>query len=215
MRLTLFGPPASGKGTQGRRLAKQLQLEYLSTGALLRSHVEKGTEVGHIAEPILARGGYLPDDLMCEMIGQWVDEKKGGWLIDGFPRSVPQADFLDKKLIESGQMLDAAIGLEAPFEMLLSRIRNRVECLNCHWSGHQNESINDGRCPDCSESVQSRSDDSEENFTSRFKEFQRLTEPLVDYYRDKGLLCSCDATASRDDVTQEILKRLQPAQHTA
>ncbi len=211
MRLTLFGPPASGKGTQGRRLAKHLKLEYLSTGALLRSHVEQGTEVGCIAEPILARGGYLPDDLMCEMVGQWIDEKKEGWLIDGFPRSVPQARFMDEKLASRGMALDAVVALDAPYGELLSRISNRVECLNCHWSGHRDEASEGDECPECADTVKTRSDDSIENFTSRFREYERLTQPLIDYYREKGLLCSCDGTLSRDDVTQEILKGLQPA----
>ena len=91
LRIVLLGPPASGKGTQGRRLAATLGLGYLSTGALLREQVENKTPLGNLAEPILARGEYLPDDLMCRILGDWLERQSGGWVLDGFPRSLPQA----------------------------------------------------------------------------------------------------------------------------
>ena len=93
LRVVLLGPPASGKGTQGRRLAASLGLGYLSTGALLREHVENGTELGKQAEPILARGEYLPDDLMCPILADWLARQNGGWVLDGFPRSRPTGGF--------------------------------------------------------------------------------------------------------------------------
>jgi len=189
-------------------LAKRLDLQYLSTGALLRQNVEDKTKLGLIADPILARGGYLPDDLMCDMIGEWVAQAPGGWLLDGFPRSVPQAEFLDQQLAATENRLDAALSLEAPFDELLSRISDRVECLSCRWSGHHKETDKMGHCPECGEIVQKRSDDSVDNFTNRFREYERLTQPLAAYYQERGLLCACDATASRDEVTCQLLKQL-------
>ena len=207
LRIVLLGPPASGKGTQGRRLAESLDLGYLSTGALLREHVEDGTELGKLAEPMLARGEYLPDDLMCRILGDWISKQTGGWVLDGFPRSLPQAEFLDHWLAERNQRLDAAISLEVPFEELLSRIRNRVECPECRWSGQKSGTKPGMRCPVCGAEVAARADDSEENFTSRHNEFVRLVTPVIARYRKLDLLSACDATAAKDEVAQSLLAR--------
>lgn len=208
-RLVLFGPPASGKGTQGRRLAAELGLAYLSTGALLREQVEGGTALGKLAEPILARGKYLPDELMDQVLEDWLARQSGGWVLDGYPRSVPQARFLDGLLVQRGLNLDAAISLDAPFDELLSRIRDRVECPECRWSGRKSQTRGDHQCPECSTPVEARPDDSEENFTQRYQEFLRLTKPLVGYYEERNLLCPCDATAPRDEVTASLLACLR------
>ena len=133
----MLGPPASGKGTQGRRLADSLGLAYLSTGALLREEMERGSVLGEKARPILARGGYLPDELMFPILAEWLEGRLGGWVLDGFPRSVPQAAFLDEWLARHGLKLDAAIALEVPIEELVERIRNRVECPECRWTGQR------------------------------------------------------------------------------
>ena len=148
-RVVLLGPPASGKGTQGRRLAEDLGLAYLSTGALLRSAVEEGTELGKQAEPILARGEYLPDSLMCPIMGEWLAKQSSGWVLDGFPRSLQQVDFLAGWLSEHGQKLSAAVLLEVPLDELLVRIGNRIECPECRWSGRRQELNRADRCPEC------------------------------------------------------------------
>jgi adenylate kinase len=205
-RVVLLGPPASGKGTQGRRLAASLGLGYLSTGALLREHVENGTELGKQAKPILDRGEYLPDGLMCPILADWLDRQTGGWVLDGFPRSVPQAVFLDQWLDSRGMRLDAAISLEVPFDELLTRIRSRVECPECRWSGQRPQLVSDGKCPKCGSTAGSRADDTEDNFTSRHAEFVSLTEPVIERYRGLGLLSACDATAAQDEVSANLLK---------
>ncbi len=214
LRLVLLGPPASGKGTQGRELAASLGLGCLSTGALLREEVEVGTDLGKLAQPILARGEYLPDDLMCRILADWHSRQTGGWVLDGFPRSVPQADFLDSLLAERGLKLDAAISLEVPFDELLARMHGRVECPECRWSGQTGEMGADKRCPACGSPVISRPDDSVENFTSRYQEFLRLTRPLIRYYQERSLLSPCDATAPRDEVTAELLGRFGSARNS-
>jgi adenylate kinase len=208
LRIVLLGPPASGKGTQGRRLAATLGLGYLSTGALLREQVEGGTPVGKLAEPILARGEYLPDDLMCRILGGWLERQQAGWVLDGFPRSLPQAEHLDGWLASHGLKLDAAILLEVPHEVLVSRIRKRVECPECRWSGQADETADDGRCQLCGTPVSPRSDDSEENFNSRHREFIRLTSPVIEYYQELKLLKRCDATASQDEVAAGLIQLL-------
>jgi adenylate kinase len=182
-----------------------LGLGYLSTGAVLREHVEVGTDLGKQAEPILARGEYLPDELMCPIIADWLSRQTGGWVLDGFPRSLPQAVFLEGWLAQRGWKIDTAVSLEVPLSDLVARIRDRVECPECRWSGKARELEADEKCPLCITPASRRADDSEENFLSRHAEFDRLTQPVVEHYRRLGLLSPCDATAPQDEVTASLL----------
>ncbi|MES2659445.1 MAG: nucleoside monophosphate kinase [Verrucomicrobiota bacterium] len=206
LRVVLLGPPASGKGTQGRRLAASLGLGYLSTGALLREQMEQGTELGKQAEPILARGEYLPDDLMCPILADWLSRQTGGWVLDGFPRSMPQAVFLDDWLADRNLKIDAAVSLEVPFSELIARIHDRVECPSCRWTGQKAQLKTGESCPACDHLAGPRADDSEENFRSRHAEFVHLTQPVIDHYRAAGLLSACDATAPQDEVAARLLR---------
>lgn len=204
LRIVLLGPPASGKGTQGRRLAENLGLGYLSTGAVLREQVENQTELGKTAAPFLASGQYLPDDLMCQIIADWLGKQSGGWVLDGFPRSLPQAVFLDEWLAQHCLTIDCALSLEVPFEVLLERMNQRVECPECRWTG-QRRQLRDGKsCPVCGQTAQLRADDNEENFRKRYQEFEKLTLPVIEHYRDLNRLFACDATAPQDEVASKI-----------
>lgn len=191
-------------------MAESLGLGYLSTGALLREEVEKQSELGCLAEPILARGHYLPDELMCRILADWLGKQSHGWLLDGFPRSLPQAGFLDQWLADHRMGLNAAVSLEVPFEVLLGRIGGRVECPDCRWSG-QAEQTNEGNaCPSCGHPVAARSDDSITNFTERHAEFERLTRPVIGYYQERGVLFRCNATKPQDDVAAILLQHFSP-----
>jgi len=211
MRLVLLGPPASGKGTQGRRLADRFGSNYLSTGALLREAVENRTRLGLAAEPVLARGGYLPDDLISPILGEWLDRHKNGpgWVIDGFPRTLTQAKFLEKWLGDRGAELDAAISLEAPFDELVSRTGDRVECPDCRWTGQRGELSDHGKCPECSGPAEARADDDEGNFRCRHSQFIENTIPAIDFYRETGRLISVPATGTRDQTTSAIVSSLE------
>ncbi|MGD7652878.1 MAG: adenylate kinase family protein [Verrucomicrobiales bacterium] len=205
----MLGPSAAGKGTQGRRLAAAFNLEYLSTGALLREEMSRQSELGEFARPILARGGYLPDDLMCRMIDSWLATHQGGWVLDGFPRSLPQLEWLDRKLAGLGQSLDAAVSIEVPAEQLLARILARVECPACRWSGDRSQTDN-GTCPACRAATRQRADDTEENFRQRIVEFERLTQAVVARYAEMGILVRIDGTSCPDKVAERILSHFNP-----
>ena len=209
LRLVLLGPPASGKGTQGRRLAEELGLPYLGTGALLRSAVEDGTALGQQAAPILARGEYLPDSLMCPIMAEWLESQPGGWVLDGFPRSIPQADFLEAWLAGKQQRLDAAIVLEVPLETLLVRLSNRLECPECRWSGRLEDLNGAGRCPECGGVAAPRADDTPSNFRSRLAEYEENTLPVVLRYEQAGVLHRFDATPAPDVVASRLLDLVQ------
>lgn len=208
LRLVMIGPPASGKGTQARRLARACDLSYLSTGALLREHIAKGSEIGRLAQPILERGGYLPDDCMCAMVGKWLEQAGPSWILDGFPRSPGQADFLAQWLERRGWSLSGALALEAPCEVLEQRIAARVECPACRWSGGAEET-DDHCCPECGQRTESREDDTLENFRSRHRAYFTSAKPLIESYRARGELCACEATGSRDEVTSKLLHQLK------
>ena len=204
-RIVLLGPPASGKGTQGRQLAESRGLGYLSTGALLREQVENQTPLGQQAAPILARGEYLPDELMHPILGDWLSKQSAGWVLDGFPRSVPQAIFLENWLADHDQKLDAAVSLEVPFEQLIARIRDRVECPSCRWSGQVSQLVEETKCPKCGTAAGKRSDDDEDNFRNRYAEFETLTAPVIAHFKNRGILRSADATPPPDEVAAKIL----------
>jgi adenylate kinase len=210
MRIVLLGPPASGKGTQGRAIASRLGLNYLSTGALLREAIETRCDLGLAAEPILARGGYLPDALIEPILGEWLDrhDSKNGWVLDGFPRSLGQAHYLDQWLAKRGKKLDLAIALVAPYEKLVSRIRSRVECPDCRWSGKTDELLS-GNCPVCGGAAKMRRDDDEENFKNRHAEYVAYTFPVIDYYREAGCLFSLSAADSREVISSTILAHIE------
>lgn len=209
LHLIVLGPPASGKGTQGRRLAADLGLSYLSTGALLREAVENRTPAGLEAEPILARGGYVSDELMASLMEPWLVKNQSGWVLDGYPRTIAQDDFLHQWLADRGQRLDAAISLEVPKEVLIDRIRHRVECPDCRWSGQREETDGTCRCPKCGGDARARKDDTLENFLSRFDEFSLHTQPVIERYASRGGLLTCDATTPVDQVAAELLTSVQ------
>lgn len=206
LNLILLGPPASGKGTQGRRLAESLGLAYLSTGALLREAVAAGTPAGREVEPVLARGGYVPDQLMGGILTPWLEQHAVGWVLDGYPRTLAQDDYLREWLARRGEQIDAAVSLEVPRDELVCRIEGRVECAACRWSGQCEDLDGSGCCPECGGEAAARSDDTLDNFLSRHAEFESHTLPVVERYREAGLLLACDATAPVAEVSKRLLQ---------
>jgi len=207
MRFVLIGPPASGKGTQGHRLAGDLALSYLSTGYLLRSQIREKTPEGLEADVFLKNGQYVPDTLIFPMVERWLDKHQDNWIIDGFPRTLSQAEGFDKLLGRTGGSLNRAIALEASFDTLAARVSKRVQCPNCSAVSSQ---VNDpaGSLCKCGGLFRVRFDDDLENFRSRHQQFERFTLPVVDFYRKSGRLKRIDASGSADDVFERLQSKL-------
>lgn len=195
--LVFLGPPASGKGTQGRRLAEENGLAYLSTGALLRGALRADTELGRLAKPYLDRGEYVPDEIMVPMVLEWVSKQKEGWLLDGFPRTVPQADALDAAL----GVPPSAIVLHVPDEELRRRVTCRLECVDCHRVAREGEGTH---CPTCQGVLAPRADDASASFESRLAEYRRLVVPAITYYCDRMRARIVNGTGSPDEVYARV-----------
>ncbi|YCM43638.1 nucleoside monophosphate kinase [Verrucomicrobiaceae bacterium 227] len=191
--LVFLGPPASGKGTQGRRLAEAHGLAYLSTGALLRRALSDDTELGKKARPFLDRGEFVPDAVMVPMVIEWVLAQENGWLLDGFPRTVPQAEALDAAL----EVKPSAIVLHVPDDELRRRVVCRLECQSCHRVASEGGGT---QCPKCGGLLAPRADDSAANFESRLAGYRRLVKPTIQYYCDRWRARIVNGTGSPDEV---------------
>ncbi len=201
-RVLLLGPPASGKGTQARYLVSLLDVPCLGTGKLLRSEIEKSTEIGKLAEQYINNGEYVPDQVIMDMVKSWLNEEPqviSGWLIDGFPRTFPQAEALQEM-----REPELVIALDVPEDELERRISMRRECFACHATVAVNDS-EQVQCPICNaDALTSRSDDAIDSFKVRCANFKELTTPLFNYYAAKGILRKVDGTQHPDTISNEI-----------
>ena len=209
MNLVLLGPPGAGKGTQAKLLEDSRSLVKLSTGDMLRAAVAAGTELGRKAGDIMERGQLVPDDLVIELIAERMDEDGGGegFILDGFPRTIAQAEALDRLLKERGKKLDRVIVMEVDDEALIERIAGRFACANCGEGYHDLYKMPkvEGVCDRCgSAEFVRRRDDNEEVVRSRLKAYHAQTEPLIDYYTRQGKVRTVDGMADIATVEKEI-----------
>ena len=216
MRLVLLGPPGAGKGTQAARLKERYGVAHLSTGDMLREAVAAGTEVGREAEGIMARGQLVPDELINRVVAERIGKPDcaGGFILDGFPRTIAQAGALDEMLAERGLKLDAVIEIEVDDEALVDRIAGRYACAKCGALYHDSAKPTTvpGKCDACgSTAFVRRADDKPETVRARLRAYHDQTAPLLPYYRDKGLLVTVDGMAAIDHVSEEIARRLEGA----
>jgi adenylate kinase len=213
MNLVLLGPPGAGKGTQAKLLEDRYGLVKLSTGDMLRAAVAAGTELGRKAGAIMQRGELVPDDLVIGLIAERIDadEATRGYILDGFPRTIAQAEALDRLLDERGKKLDSVVVMEVDDDALVERITGRFACANCGEGYHDvnKQPKVPGVCDRCgaTEFVR-RSDDTEEVVRSRLKAYHAQTKPLIEFYRKQGKLKAVDGMAAIAAVQEEIGRAL-------
>jgi len=216
VRLILLGPPGAGKGTQAARLQARYGIVQLSTGDMLRAAVAAGSEVGKQAKAVMERGDLVSDDIVIGVISERIDEPDaaGGYILDGFPRTVAQAEALDRLLAEKGSKLDAVIELAVDDAPLVERISGRFSCANCGEGYHDSfkRPAVEGVCDKCgAKEFKRRPDDNAETVKSRLEVYHKQTAPLIAYYRGKGLLKTVDGMAQIDQVTEALTGILDPA----
>jgi adenylate kinase len=206
LNLILLGPPGAGKGTQAARLSDDFGLPYIGTGDLLREHRREQTELGRQAEEFMAAGHLVPDDLVIAMILEKIaDEGDDGFLLDGFPRTIPQADALGDEMEKRSRRLTAALLIEAPDEVVVERLSGRRQCSNGHlYHVNYDPPKHDNRCDQCGRPLVQRDDDRPEAIRERLEVYHELTEPLKDYYDERGLLRRFDGTRDKVEVHDHI-----------
>jgi adenylate kinase len=208
LNLILLGPPGAGKGTQAERITSDFDLPYFSTGNMLRDAVAAGTPLGKQAEKYMNAGELVPDDVIIGVVLSCIesDEARDGFLLDGFPRTIQQADALEAKLEELGRKLTAVLLVEVPDEEIVKRLAGRRQCVKAGHPYHveTNKPKHEGVCDIDGSRLVQREDDKEETVRNRLAVYHRQTAPLVDYYEDRGLLRRFDGTRSPTEVHDHI-----------
>ena len=210
MRIVLLGPPGAGKGTQARRLSESTGMKHLSTGDMLRAEVASGTELGLLAKSFMDRGDLVPDSHIIAMIQQHIDDP-AGVLLDGFPRTLVQAESLDQALEKSGTPVDRVIHMSVEIDELIRRLSGRALCGNCQtpYNLESDPPAKEGICDKCGGPVAVRSDDKPEAVTTRMKVYQDLTAPVLDYYKSRGNVIEVAATGSPDEVFEKLSRAIK------
>jgi adenylate kinase len=215
VRLILLGPPGAGKGTQATRLEDKYGIKQLSTGDMLRAAVASGSEVGRQAKAVMERGELVSDDIVIGVISERIDQDDvaNGYILDGFPRTVAQAEALDRLLSDKDGKLDVVIEMQVDDAPLVERISGRFTCAKCGEGYHDKfkTPAREGVCDKCGGTeFKRRADDNAETVASRLKVYHEQTAPLIAYYREQGLLRSIDGMAEIDSVTRALEGILDP-----
>jgi adenylate kinase len=208
VRLIFLGPPAAGKGTQARRLAVECQIPHISTGDILRAASNEGTYLGREAKRYMDHGALVPDDVMVGIITQRLRQQDctGGFILDGFPRTIQQAEALDSLLKSMNTGINYVVNMAVPEEEIVRRLSGRLTCQNC---GHMFNLILDppktsGRCDCCGGPLMQRVDDRIDTVHERLEVYRQSTQPLVEYYSQRGLLVPIDGTGAIDAIAKRI-----------
>lgn len=211
MKLILLGAPGAGKGTQAEKIAREFNIPTLSTGAILRKNVSEGTELGVKAKEYMDKGHLVPDEIVIGMVADYLsaDEQANGYILDGFPRSIPQAEALDAM----GVKLDVVLSIEVEDETIIERMSGRRVCPKCGATFHTkyNPPKAEGVCDTCGAALTIRADDNEETVKDRLAIYHAQTEPLKEFYSAKGLLVTVHGCEKVEDTTALVFKALKEA----
>ena len=212
MKIIMLGAPGAGKGTQAKQIADKYSIPHISTGEIFRANLKAGTELGKKAKEYMDQGLLVPDELTCDLvmdrIGQ--DDCKNGFVLDGFPRTIPQAEALDQALAKISQSMDYAIDVDVPDENIVNRMSGRRACLNCGATYHivSIPTKVEGVCDRCGSQVVLRDDDQPETVKKRLDVYHEQTQPLIDYYKKQNILKTVDGTQPMEKVFDAIVEIL-------
>ena len=209
MKIIMLGAPGAGKGTQAKKIAAKYEIPHISTGDIFRANIKNGTELGKKAKTYMDQGLLVPDELVVDLVVDRVnqDDCKNGYVLDGFPRTIPQAEALTEALAKMGQKMDYAIDVNVPDENIVRRMGGRRACVGCGATYHVEyaPTKKEGICDVCGAELILRDDDKPETVQKRLNVDHEQTQPLIDYYPEAGILKTVDGTVDIDDVFQAIV----------
>ena len=212
MKIIMLGAPGAGKGTQAKKIAAQYSIPHISTGDIFRANIKNNTELGQKAKTYMDKGELVPDSLVVDLIMDRFKEADcaNGYVLDGFPRTIPQAEAIDNALKANGEKVDFAINVEVPDENIINRMSGRRACVGCGATYHikYNPTKVEGVCDACGEKLILRDDDKPETVKNRLSVYHEQTQPLIDYYNKAGVLAEVDGTKDMEDVFKDIVNIL-------
>ena len=212
MKIIMLGAPGAVKGTQAKKIAAKYQKHHISTGDIFRANIKNGTELGMKAKSYMDAGGLVPDEITIGMLLDRIHEEdcKNGYVLDGFPRTIPQAESLAKALGDMGEAIDYAINVDVPDENIVNRMSGRRACLSCGATYHivYNPPKKEGICDVCGQQLVLRDDDKPETVKKRLDVYHDQTQPLIEYYKKAGVLAEVDGTLDMEEVFQAIVRIL-------
>lgn len=216
MRIVLLGPPGAGKGTQAHRVAEHYGVSLIATGDRFRAHVRDETPLGLKAKSYMDAGELVPDDVVTGMLREELEQTPGGFVLDGFPRTIRQAEELERSLDDLGFPLQAALRMVIPDELAIARLAGRRTCSQCErsYNVELKPPKQEGICDACGGTLVQREDDREETVRRRLEVYHRDTEPLIRFYDDRGLLVEVDAVGETDEITKRAIAVLDAAKTT-
>ncbi len=208
MKIIMLGAPGAGKGTQAKKIAEKYGIPHISTGDIFRSNIKEGTELGKKAKTFMDQGLLVPDELVVDLVVDRLakDDCENGCVLDGFPRTIPQAEALDAALTANGDKVDFAIDIDVPDEDIVKRMSGRRACVSCGATYHIEHvpPKKEGICDVCGSELILRDDDKPETVRKRLGVYHEQTQPLINYYQEKGILKSVDGTTGKDKVTEAV-----------
>lgn len=212
MKIIMLGAPGAGKGTQAKQIASKYQIPHISTGDIFRANIKNGTELGKKAKEYMDQGLLVPDELTCDLVMDRISQQdcENGFVLDGFPRTIPQAEALDAALTKVGAKMDFAIDVDVPDSHIVNRMSGRRACLNCGATYHvvAIPPKKEGVCDTCGKELVLREDDKPETVQKRLDVYHEQTQPLIDYYQKQGILKSVDGTVPMEEVFANIVEIL-------